>query len=143
MNKFWKIAPWLSRLILLPPTVIFSLIATRYLTHPVASAAAQGITFSSNLGLTISRIGLGGFPLACGIFVATCLLSRRRVLTGLTFVSILVGVVLIVRVAGMYADSTVAENLKLVRAEIMLLVLTGIGIALELAGRAQTRKAGV
>ena len=55
MNKFWKIAPWLSRLILLPPTVIFSLIATRYLTHPVASAAAQGITFSSNLGLTIDR----------------------------------------------------------------------------------------
>ena len=143
MNKFWKIAPWLSRLILLPPTVIFSLIATRYLAHPAASAAAQGITFSSNLGLTISRIGLGGFPLGCGIFVATCLLSRRRVLTGLTFVSILVGVVLIVRVLGMYADSTVAENLKLVRAEIMLLFLTGIGIALELAGRAQTRKAGV
>ena len=41
MKRFWKIAPWLTRIILLPPTAIFALIAIRYISHPVSSAAAQ------------------------------------------------------------------------------------------------------
>ncbi len=68
MKKFWKLAPWLARFILLPPAVIFTLIAVRYITHPVASAAAQGITLNPGLGVTIGRVGLGGFPLGCSIF---------------------------------------------------------------------------
>src|SRR6476646_10841621 len=126
MQKFWTAAPWLTRLILLPPTLIFMLIATRYVAHPVASAAAQGIVLPPGLGVTIARVGLGGFPLGCSIFLATCLLSSRRLLTGLVFVGIMVGVVLAVRVLGMAADSTVQENMKLVRAEIGLLIVTGI-----------------
>ena len=37
MDKFWKASPWLTRLILFPPTVVFTLIAARYLAHPVAA----------------------------------------------------------------------------------------------------------
>jgi len=140
MEKFWKFAPWLTRFILLPPTVIFTLIATRYLAHPVASAAAQGITLNPGLGVTIARVGLGGFPLGCSIFLATCLVSRRRLLTGLTFVAILVTVVLLVRVFGMQADSTVQENMKLVRAEIGLLVVTSLGVLMELRRRGYLRR---
>jgi hypothetical protein len=61
MNKFWKVAPWLSRLVLLPPTVIFAFIAARYIAHPVASGAAQVIVLPPGLGVTIARVGLGGF----------------------------------------------------------------------------------
>jgi hypothetical protein len=135
MEKFWRIAPWLTRLILLPPTVIFTLIALRYIAHPAASAAAQGITFTSGLGVTIARVGFGGFPLGCAIFVATCLISRHRVVTGLTFVAIMVGVLLLVRIFGMTVDSSVAENMKLVRAEIGLLTVTGFGLAIEMGRR--------
>ena len=140
MNKFWKAAPWLSRLMLLPPTAIFALIAGRYLAHPVASAAAQGIVVLPGLGVTIARVGFGGFPLGCAIFLATCLLSERRVITGLTFVAIMISVVLAVRVFGMTADSTVQENLKLVNAEAGLLAVTGFGLFVELSRRAHFRR---
>src|SRR5262245_45349210 len=116
MSKFWKVAPWLSRLVLLPPTVIFALIAERYTAQPVASGAAQGIVLPPGLGVTIARVGLGGFALGCSIFLATCLFSKRRLITGLTFVVIMVSVVLGVPVFGMVADSTVQQNLKLVNA---------------------------
>jgi len=135
MNKFWKAAPWLSRLMLLPPIVIFALIAARYLADPVASAAAQGIVLPPGLGVTIARVGFGGFPLGCSIFLATCLRSERRVIIGLTFVAIMIGVVLAVRVFGMTMDSTVQENLKLVNAEAGLLAVTGFGLFLELSRR--------
>jgi len=139
-EKFWKFSPWLTRLLLLPPTTIFTLIATRYLAHPVASAAEQGITLNSGLGVTIARVGFGGFPLASAVFVATCLLSRQRLLTGLSFVWILDAVVLTVRVIGMNLDSTVQANMKLVNAEIGLLFITSIGLFLELRRRAFFRR---
>jgi hypothetical protein len=141
MDKFWKAAPWLSRLVLLPPTVIFALIAARYIAHPVSSGAAQGIVLPPGLGVTIARVGLGGFPLGCSIFLATCLLSKRRLITGLTFVAIMVSVVLAVRIFGMTTDSTVEENLKLVNAEVGLLVVTSIGLFVELSRRAHFRRA--
>lgn len=140
MNTFSKFAPWVSRLALLPPTVIFALIAARYIAHPVASAAAQGIVLPPGLGVTIARVGLGGFPLGSSIFLATCLLSRRRLITGLTFVAIMASVVLAVRIFGMTADSTVQENLHLVHAEIGLLVLTGVGLLAELSRREHFHK---
>src|SRR5215470_5689538 len=123
MNRFQKVAPWLTRLILLPPTAILALIAARYLANPIGSAAAQGIVLPPGLGVTIARVGLGGFPLGCAVFLATCLLSNRRLMTGLTFAAIMLSVVLAVRVVGMAADSTVQQNLKLVNAEAGLLLV--------------------
>jgi hypothetical protein len=141
MDKFWKVATWVSRFLLIPPTVIFALIATRYIANPIASAAAQGIVLPPGLGVTIARVGLGGFPLGCSIFLATCLLSRRRVITGLIFVGIMASVILAVRLFGMAADSTARENLHLVHAEIGLLAITGLGLFVELSRLAYVRKA--
>jgi hypothetical protein len=81
MSRFWKIAPWLIRLSLLAPSLILALIAHRYLADPIGSAAAQGIVLPPGLGVTIARVGFGGFPLACSIFLATCVFSTRRLLT--------------------------------------------------------------
>ncbi len=140
MKRFHKLTPWLTRLILLPPTVIFTLIAARYLANPVASAAAQGIVLPPGLGVTIARVGLGGFPLGCSIFLATCLLSKRRLLTGLTFVVVMASVVLAVRIFGMVTDSTVQANMRLVGVEFGLLAVTGIGLFLELSRLAYSRR---
>lgn len=52
-------------------------------------------------------------------------------LAALAFVATLDVVVLIVRVAGMFADSSVRENVPLVRAELVLLFLTVIGSLIE------------
>jgi hypothetical protein len=64
-RKFWQSAQWLTRLALLPPTIIFGLIATRYLSNPIDHAAAVGIAFQSGMGVTVTRVALGGFPLGC------------------------------------------------------------------------------
>jgi hypothetical protein len=135
MEKLWRVAPWLTRIMLVPPTAIFTLIATRYLFHPVETGAEIGLAFNTPLAVTIVRVGFGALPLGCALFTLSCLLSKRRVLTGLGFVSTMIGAALAVRVFGMLADGTVAQNMKLVRAEIGLLVVMTVGILLELGRR--------
>lgn len=135
MKTFWKIAPWLSRLILVLPTLIFVLIASKYLIHPAQAAAEVGISLTAPLGATILRVGFGAFPLGCAIFIFACLISERRILTGLSFVATMVGVVLLVRIYGMLVDGTVKESMALIRPEVILLVVCSIGLIIEFSRR--------
>lgn len=131
MNKFWRLAPWITRLMLIVPTAIFALIASRYLIDPVGTGATIGLAFNRPLALTVTRVGFGAFPLAASIFTFSCLISARRVLTGLGFVSIVMCVALIVRLFGMFADGTVHESMGLVRAETIMLIVFVVGIFIE------------
>lgn len=137
MSRFWKISPWLVRAVLTPPILIFGMIASRYLFHPVQAATAVGISFVTPLGMTIARVGFGAFPLACSLFTLSCLLSSRRLLTGLGFVATVMGAVLVVRVFGMLADGTIEENMHLVIAEVVFLVLMLVGMTIERGRRQQ------
>jgi hypothetical protein len=139
MEKFWRFSPWLVRLILTPPTLILALIASRYLLNPVQAATSAGISFVAPLGLTVARVGLGAFPLACSLFTLSCLISSRRLLTGLGFVATVMSAALVVRIFGMLADGTSKENLHLVVAEIVMLTLMLIGVVLELGRRRNLR----
>ena len=131
MTRFWKFAPWLTRLMLLAPTVIFALIASRYLFDPIQAGAAVGIALNTPMAITVARVGFGGFPLACSLFTLSCLVSTRRILTGLGFVALIMAVALIVRVSGMRVDGSIRENLGLVRAESIMLVAFIIGLFIE------------
>jgi hypothetical protein len=135
MNKFWRFAPWFTRIILLPPTFIFAMIASRYLVDPVHAGAAVGLAFTTPLALTITRVGFGAFPLGCSLFTLSCLISTRRLLTGLGFVATMIGVALVVRIFGMLADGTVRENMRLVGAEVVLLAFLTVGFFIESARR--------
>lgn len=132
MNRFWKISPWIARMILMFPTLLFMSIGIRDLSNVATVMGARGIAFTSGNGVTIARVGFGGFPLACGLFLLGCLFFERHFLTAFTFVGTLDLVVLIVRVVGMVADNSVAENMPLVRAELLLLFLTALGVLIEL-----------
>ena len=79
------------------------------------------------LAFFVAVVGLHG--------TLSCLVSRRRVTTGLTFVATLVGVVLVVRIFAMMIDGTVHESIRLVRAEAILLVLFVISLFLDFAKR--------
>src|SRR5206468_9894780 len=111
MGKFWKFSPWLIRLILTPPVLIFAMISARYLLNPVHEANAVGISFVAPLGLTIARVVFGAFSLAGSVFTFSCLLSARRLLPGLGFVATVMSAALVVRVFGMLADGTTKENM--------------------------------
>jgi len=132
MSTFWKAAPWISKVIVLLSTAIFIVISVQPIAHPAASAAEQGMAFTSSLGPTIFRVAFAGFPLGCAAFLAYCLLSNRRTLTGLIFSALVLGIVLLVRIYGMEVDSSVQQSTPLVEAEIVLVAITLVGIAIEL-----------
>lgn len=138
MKTFWRIAPWLSRIILMLPTLIFILIAVKYLTQPASAAAEVGISPTSPLGMTILRVGFGAFPLGCAIFTFACLISKRRILAGLGFVATMVAVILLVRIYGMLVDGTMNENMFFIGPEVVLLVLCLSGFIIEFS-RQRTR----
>src|SRR5437879_9006931 len=141
MKGFWRFAPWVTRLILVAPTFIFMSIASRYIAHPAQAAASAGISLDKPLAATVLRIGFGAFPLASAIFSLSCLVSTRRILTGLSFASTMVGVALVVRVFGMLADGTVRESMRLVRAEAAMLAVCILGVFIVLGRRNQHRQA--
>lgn len=134
MNRFWRLSSWITRLILLLPTALFAAIGVRYLAN-VAAVGERGIAFTSGFGTTVGRVGFGAFPLAFSLFLLGCLFFERRVLTGLAFVATLDSVVLVVRIISMFADSSVQQNMGLVRAEVLLLALTSAGLLLEFGRR--------
>jgi len=140
MTKFWKFVPWLTRLMLLAPTVIFALIASRYLFDPIHAGAAVGLAFNTPMAITVARVGFGAFPLACSIFTLSCLVSTTRILTGLGFVAMIMAAALIVRVSGMLVDGSVRDNMGLVRAESVMLVVFIIGVFIERGRRNQIRQ---
>lgn len=140
MQRFWKLAPWLTRLVLLLPVVLFAQIGIPHAIHPVETLAVRGISFSSGFGVTTARIGFGAFPLGLSVFLLGCILSEHGLLTGLSLVAVIDAVALAVRIVGMTIDASVQENMRLVDAEIVLLILMCSGIFVELGRRARGRE---
>ena len=133
MNLFWRAAPWLPRILLLLATVLFSLIGFRYLGDPVNKAAADSIVLGSVMAISRVRVGFGGFPLALSLILFGCLLSQKRLLTGLTVLTTTVGVVTVARLVGIAVDGPAEEAIRLLRVEIILLALSVAAIFLERA----------
>ena len=139
-KTLWKVSPWINKVIVLISTAIFVMIAVEPLAHPAANAAAQGIAFTSSLGPTVFRVSFAGFPLGCAAFLAYCLLSSLRTLTGLIFSALVLGILLLVRIYGMEIDSTVQQSMPLVKPEIVLVAITLAGIAIEIGRRSYVRR---
>jgi len=138
MTLFWRIAPWLPRLLLLLATALFFLIGFRYLGDPVNKAAADSIVLRSVMAISRVRVGFGGFPLALSFILLGCLLSPKRVLTGLAVLATAVGVLTAARLVGIAIDGPAEEAMKLLRVEIVMLTLSVAAILLE---RARLRRA--
>ncbi|MGB8403182.1 MAG: hypothetical protein WCE30_03785 [Mycobacterium sp.] len=132
MNSFWKFSPWISKAILLPSMAILTMVGVRNLARPGEQAAERGLAFTDPLGATIYRVGFAGFPLGCAAFIAYCLRTNQRTLTGLIFSALFNGVVLAVRIFGMAVDSTVQRSRPLVKGEIVVVVISLVGITIEI-----------
>lgn len=130
-----RFAIWISRFPLVIATVIFTGISLKYLFDPVRTAAESGMAFNSGLAITTGRIGFGAFPLAFAVITLSCLISRRRVLAGLYVVLTVIGAVFAVRVVGMLIDNSVKGNVRLLMPEIVLLLLSSLGLSIELRRR--------
>src|SRR5262249_8918166 len=133
MTLFWRAAAWLPRLLLLLAAGLFLMIGVSYLGAPVEKAAADEIALRSVMAISRVRVGFGGFPLAVALVLLGCLISPKRVLPGLIVLATTVAVVTAARLVGIAVDGPAEEALRLLRVEVILLVLSVGGIFIERA----------
>jgi hypothetical protein len=119
-----RVMPWVSRAVLLAALTVLALISRKFISHPVDAAAASDMTLGSPLAITNMRASFGAFPLGCALFVLLCLVTSSLRKTGLVFVALIVGTALVVRIFGVVADGTLAESLRVLIAETVLLGLS-------------------
>jgi hypothetical protein len=131
MNSARRIAPWLSRFVLLAATIIFTLIGVRYLSDPVGAARAVRTSIDTAAGATSMRVGLGAFPLGIAAILAVCLISSHRRRFGLGIAATVMGLALGARLLGIALDGPAPESSRLLAPEIIMLALSVFAAALD------------
>jgi hypothetical protein len=127
-----KFTPWFSRAVLVLATILLALISRKFIIDPVGAASASAMTLDSPLAITNLRASFGAFPLGCAIFTLICLLSAHRRITGLSFVTTIIGTALVARLFGAVTDGTLIESIRLLVAEAVLASLSGAALYMEL-----------
>lgn len=133
---FWKLSPWLSRLVILAVAALFAMISFKFVLDPQHAAASSGITLDSAIGTTNTRAGFGGFPLGFAALLVFCLFSSRRLLAALASIATLAAVILAVRLYGAAQDGTFGESAHLLIPEVVILVVSFLAALMEMRRRA-------
>jgi hypothetical protein len=136
MNSFWKLSPWLSRLIIVAVAGLFTVISLKFVFDPRAAAANSGIIIEPGLGYTNTRAGFGGFPLGFAVILIFCLFSSRRLLAALSSIATVAAVILTVRLFGAAQDATFGQSAHLLIPEALLVVISLLGAMMETKRRA-------
>lgn len=136
MKKFWKLSPWLSRLIILAVASLFTMISLKFVVDPQQAAANSGIIIEPGIGYTNTRAGFGGFPLGFAVILVFCLFSSRRLLAALSSIVTVAAVILAVRLYGAAQDSTFSQSAHILIPEVAILVISLLGVVMETRRRA-------
>jgi len=121
---------WFSRIVLAGATILFSLIALRQIADPVGASAPHQIVLGSSDAVTITRV-TGGVFLGLALVLVACLVSERRMLTGLGVLATVVAVVTAVRVVGLIVDGPGPFTLQVLKPEVVMVVLSSIAFFVE------------
>ena len=73
-GRLWSLAPWLSRLVMLPPVLVFGRISIRFLTNP--SLAIPGVTLDTPQAFTDTRV-IGAWMVTLLTMLITFLVSEK------------------------------------------------------------------
>lgn len=132
MTGFWRLAPWLSRLVMFPPVIVFTAISLRYFTNP--EHAIAGTTLNTPEAFTDTRV-LGAFTLTLLIMLVTFLSSKARLWLGHLQLAFFMAAALITRVFGFMHDGTTLAmgNQRFITiVEAVLLILNAAGLLLQI-----------
>lgn len=138
---FWRFAPWLSRLVMFPPIIIFTLISLRYFTNP--AHAISGTVLNTPEAFTDTRV-IGAWTLTLLMLLITFLSSKDRLWLGDVQLAFFMAATLVVRIFGFVHDGTTLAmgNQRIITiVEIVFFILNSIGLALQtiwLSGRTST-----
>jgi hypothetical protein len=140
VKRISHFALWINRVVLCAATLIFTMIGLRYVADPVGASAATGVALTSGLAVTTTRIGFGAFPLGFAIFSLVCLLSTRRLITGVSLVATVISTAIVVRLFSIVADGAVPQSLRLFVPETVIFLLAFTGLLLEAARKQNNRE---
>jgi len=132
MTGFWRLAPWLSRLVMFPPVIVFTAISLRYFTNP--EHAIAGTTLNTPEAFTDTRV-LGAFTLTLLIMLVTFLSSKARLWLGHLQLAFFMAAALVTRVFGFMHDGTTLAmgNQRFITiVETVLLILNAAGLLLQI-----------
>jgi uncharacterized protein DUF4345 len=134
--RVWRTLPWVSRVLLVPPSALLIVIGLRIILDPVHAASPTGVALTTPEALTDTRV-MGGLALALALTVASALLSTSRLRLGHGVLALAMGLILAVRLYGFAADGTTLamgdQRLKTI-GEVVLLVLNLAGFAAHTVG---------
>jgi len=131
MKRFWKLSPWIGRLVILGVAGLFAMISLKFVLDPQHAAANAGITIEPGLGTTNTRAGFGGFPLGFAAILVFCLFSLRRLLAALASIATVTAIILLVRLFGAVQDATFAQSAHLLIPEAAILVVSLLAAVIE------------
>jgi hypothetical protein len=128
-----SIAPWLSRLVTIPPALIMILIGVRFITDPVHGVAGTGVSLSTPEAVTDTRV-IGALALTIAGVLASMLVSRRRLRAAHALVVGLMALILAIRMFGFSVDGTTlamgGQKVKFT-VEVVFLVLNTLAFSLQ------------
>lgn len=131
MTGFWKVSPWISRLIILGVAGLFAMISLKFVLDPQHAAESAGILIQPGVGTTNTRAGFGGFPLGFAAILVFCLFSSRRLLAALSSIATVAAVILGLRLFGAVRDETLMQSGHLLIPEAVIFAVALLGAALE------------
>jgi hypothetical protein len=134
--NFWKLSPWLSRLIILVVAGLFATISFKFVLDPQRAAASAGLGIESAVGTTNARAGFGGFPLGFAAILLFCLFSSRLLRPALAGIAAVGSTILAVRLYGAAQDGTFSESAHLLIPETAIVVAALLGLLMETRRRA-------
>jgi hypothetical protein len=121
-------APWLSRLVMFPPVLIFSLISVRFFTNP--GHAVPGVTLNTPEAFTDTRV-FGAWMVTMVLLPIVFLISEKRLWLGHLQLAAFMGITLVVRIFGFMNDGTTLAmgNQRIITiVETVFLVLNTAGL---------------
>jgi hypothetical protein len=128
---FWRFVPWISRLVMFPPVIIFTLIMLRYFTNP--AHAISGTLLTTPESFTDTRV-IGAWMLTLLILLVTFLLSRQRLWLGHLQLVVFMSATLVARIFGFLHDGTtlaMGNQRVITTVEIVFLILNSAGLVLQ------------
>jgi len=141
MDGLSKAGIWLNRLTLLFVSILFANIGLKNLIHPVQAAGAANIALNSATAFSVARVSMGAFPLGFAIIVFTSLFSGKQIFRGIFSVLIIAAVTTIVRIISLAIDGHSDFGQKVLYPEIVITILSAVGVYLELRKRKSQEQA--
>ena len=128
-ERFWRLAPWLTRVPLAIFTAFTVFLGVRYVAHPEGVVSDFGLTAGSAAALTNMR-GAGAVQFALAAVALWCLV-RGHVLPGLQLVTAVLAVAFVTRCLILLLDGSTPLLARILPVELGLLALVGAALAVE------------